>query len=230
MSVPGAFGTIDNDVRLFIYREFIAHGAPPSPADTALALRMGESDVAAAYQRLADAHVIVLRPGSREVLMAAPLSAVPTRFRVTAAKRPCAVRQLHLGRPRYSRDVASGCDDRRTLRRLRRAVDVDRRQGPPGAIVMRRALRRSRRALVGGHRLHVKHHAPLPVGRTRRQVVRREPSAARGSVHGAADVDRRRGVVPSPPRPRLASPHAGRSAGPVRARRSQRGFLAPVTA
>jgi hypothetical protein len=76
---------IDNDVRLFIYREFIAHGAPPSPADAALALRLDESDVAAAFQRLADAHVIVLRPGSREILMAAPLSAVPTRFRVTLA-------------------------------------------------------------------------------------------------------------------------------------------------
>lgn len=85
MSTPGAFGVIDNDVRLFIYREFIAHGAPPTPASTAVALRLDESDVAAAYERLADAHVIVLRPGSRDVLMAAPLSAVPTRFRVTVA-------------------------------------------------------------------------------------------------------------------------------------------------
>lgn len=85
MSTPGAFGAIDNDVRLFIYREFVAHGAPPSPAETALALRLEKPDVAAAYERLADAHVIVLRPGSREVLMAAPLSAVPTRFHVTLA-------------------------------------------------------------------------------------------------------------------------------------------------
>lgn len=76
---------IDNDVRLFIYRDFIAHGAPPSPAETAVALRLDEPDVTAAYERLADAYVIVLQPGSHDILMAAPLSAVRTRFLVTLA-------------------------------------------------------------------------------------------------------------------------------------------------
>lgn len=81
---------LDNDVRLFIYREFIAHGAPPSPAETALALRLSDAnvsdtEVAEAYDRLAAAHVIVLRDGTHDVLMAAPLSAVPTRFRVALA-------------------------------------------------------------------------------------------------------------------------------------------------
>ena len=75
----------DREVRLFIYREFIARGAPPSPAETATALRITETESAAAYERLAAAHVIVLRPGTREIRMAAPLSAVPTRFRVTLA-------------------------------------------------------------------------------------------------------------------------------------------------
>ena len=74
---------IDNDVRLHIYRSFLAHGAPPAVAETARSLSMTEGDAALAYQRLADARVIVLRPGTHDVLMAAPLSAVPTRYRVT---------------------------------------------------------------------------------------------------------------------------------------------------
>lgn len=85
MSTDPQQALTDHDVRLFIYREFIAHGAPPSPAETARALRLDESPVRDSYDRLAAAHVIVLRAGTREILMAAPLSAVPTRFRVTLA-------------------------------------------------------------------------------------------------------------------------------------------------
>ena len=73
---------IDNAVRLHIYRSFLANGAPPTAAETARALSLTEGDAAAAYQRLADGRVIVLEPGTRDVRMAAPLSAVPTRYRV----------------------------------------------------------------------------------------------------------------------------------------------------
>lgn len=73
---------IDNDVRLHIYGSFLASGAPPTAAATARALSMSEGEAAAAYQRLADGRVIVLKPGTGDVLMAAPLSAVPTRYRV----------------------------------------------------------------------------------------------------------------------------------------------------
>jgi hypothetical protein len=38
------------------------------------------SDVTAAFQELAAAHMLVLQPGSGEILMANPLSAVPTPF------------------------------------------------------------------------------------------------------------------------------------------------------
>ena len=68
----------DDDVRLHILRELIAGGAAPSVGDTAAALGAPASDAAAAYDRLAANRVIVLRPGTRDVLMAAPLSAVPT--------------------------------------------------------------------------------------------------------------------------------------------------------
>jgi hypothetical protein len=75
----------DRDVRLFVYRDFLARGIPPSVTDTARALRINAAEVAESYDRLAAGHVIVLRQGTREILMAAPLSAVQTRFRVALA-------------------------------------------------------------------------------------------------------------------------------------------------
>jgi hypothetical protein len=63
----------DDDVRLAIYERFVEDGQPPSPTDAA---------TADAYRRLADAHTIVLQPETDEIWMAAPLSAVPTDFRV----------------------------------------------------------------------------------------------------------------------------------------------------
>ena len=71
---------IDTDVRLHVYNEFLSRGTPPSVEETARALQLSASDAAASYDRLAAGRVIVLRPGTRNVLMAAPLSAVPTRF------------------------------------------------------------------------------------------------------------------------------------------------------
>jgi len=68
----------DADVRLHILRELIASGVAPRVGDTGAALGVSESDAAAAYDRLTANRVIVLRPGTRDVLMAAPLSAVPT--------------------------------------------------------------------------------------------------------------------------------------------------------
>ena len=76
---------VDTDVRLHIFGELIARGVAPRVAETAASLRLPESDAAAAYDRLAANRVIVLKSGSRDVLMAAPLSAVPTRYRVRMA-------------------------------------------------------------------------------------------------------------------------------------------------
>ena len=84
-SADSALEMVDRDVRLFIYRQFVAQGAPPLHTETAQALRLTDDEAAAAYERLATARVIVMRPGTREILMAAPMSAVPTRFRVLLA-------------------------------------------------------------------------------------------------------------------------------------------------
>lgn len=67
-------------VRVKLYEMFIANGRCPKMDDVARALACSPSDVAAAYKQLADAHMLVLQSGSRDVLMANPLSAVPTPF------------------------------------------------------------------------------------------------------------------------------------------------------
>ena len=68
----------DQAFRLHILRELIASGKAPSVRETAAAIGLTESDAAATIERLAANHVIVLKPGTRDVRMAAPLSAVPT--------------------------------------------------------------------------------------------------------------------------------------------------------
>ena len=73
---------IDTDVRLHIYEAFLADGVPPSVSDTARALHCSPEVATAAYERLSAARVIVLNRGTNDILMAAPLSAVPTRFHV----------------------------------------------------------------------------------------------------------------------------------------------------
>jgi hypothetical protein len=72
----------DQAVRLHLYERFVAEGRPPAAAETAAALGLDEAKAVEAYRRLAEAHVIVLEPGTADVRMAAPLSAVPTPFSV----------------------------------------------------------------------------------------------------------------------------------------------------
>lgn len=72
----------DGDVRVHLMERFLAEGRPPSVAESAVALDASEEDVAAVYHRLQEERVIVLAPGTLDVWMAAPLSAVPTPFPV----------------------------------------------------------------------------------------------------------------------------------------------------
>jgi hypothetical protein len=73
---------LDNRVRLHLYERFVEDGRPPTADDTGTALGIGPDEAAAAYRRLEQDRVIVLAPGTANVWMANPLSAVPTRFRV----------------------------------------------------------------------------------------------------------------------------------------------------
>jgi len=77
----------DAEVRLAVYRYFVDRGRPPVPAEVAAALGMRQRSVEDAFRRLADAHVLVLAPGTPYIWMANPLSAIPTPFAVEASGR-----------------------------------------------------------------------------------------------------------------------------------------------
>jgi hypothetical protein len=79
--------TFDQMVRRSVYHQAITKGELPSIAATATALSSTPEQVRAAFQRLADAHVLVLQQVTGEVLMANPFSAVPTFFLVTSGRR-----------------------------------------------------------------------------------------------------------------------------------------------
>ena len=78
---------LDLRIRNRVYASFVGEGNTASPAETAAALGLAEDEVAAAYRRLHDAHALVLHPGSMEIRMLNPFSAVETPHRVGAGGR-----------------------------------------------------------------------------------------------------------------------------------------------
>lgn len=80
--------TVDFDarIRLFVYRYFVDAGQAPAKADVARLTGANHDEVAAAFERLAEGKALVLQPGSGEVLMAEPFSAVPTAFEASSGE------------------------------------------------------------------------------------------------------------------------------------------------
>jgi len=75
----------NNRVRVRLYQLFVEFGRCPTVTEVAGDLDCGVSEVTEAFKQLAAAaHALVLQPGSGEILMANPLSAVPTPFVVEA--------------------------------------------------------------------------------------------------------------------------------------------------
>jgi len=74
--------TLDRDVRLFVYERFLAVGRPPTVAEVARGLSLEPDEAEASFERLGEGHVLVFTPGTLDIWMANPLSAVPTPFRV----------------------------------------------------------------------------------------------------------------------------------------------------
>jgi hypothetical protein len=77
----------DDTVRLAIMRMFVDEARPPAQNELASMVAMPQADVEASLRRLADAHVIVLAPGTPLVWMANPFSALPTPFEVRSRDR-----------------------------------------------------------------------------------------------------------------------------------------------
>jgi hypothetical protein len=73
-----------HEVRRAIYAALVRSERPPEPADLALEMAVDQQVIADIYHALADAHVIVLRPGTVKIAWAPPFSAVPTPFRAMA--------------------------------------------------------------------------------------------------------------------------------------------------
>lgn len=77
----------DTAVRLALYEEFVRTSSPPTAERLATQMQRPADEVRGALERLAQGKAIVLQPESREVLMANPLCAVPTPFRVRTLER-----------------------------------------------------------------------------------------------------------------------------------------------
>ena len=75
------------EVRRYIYTQMVETSAAPSTVDTARALGCPVADAEAAYGELAEARMLVLRPGSLTVWMAMPFSNMQTAFTVIAGGR-----------------------------------------------------------------------------------------------------------------------------------------------
>ena len=82
MSDPGKISDQDLAVRTFVYQQFVQTARPPSVAETAVQFNLSEAEARNCYQRLHERHFFFLEPGTLDVRMANPFSALPTKFRV----------------------------------------------------------------------------------------------------------------------------------------------------
>lgn len=74
--------TQDWDLRLAVYRVFVATGRAPAYSEIARQVGLPADDARQAYRRLHAHHALFLAPGTDTIRMANPLSAVPTLYRV----------------------------------------------------------------------------------------------------------------------------------------------------
>jgi len=77
----------DDTVRGEVYRFFVDQCRPPVAPEIAESLGSDQASVEDALRRLADAHVLVLAPGTTSIWMANPLSSIPTAFPVDVGGR-----------------------------------------------------------------------------------------------------------------------------------------------
>lgn len=80
-------GDLDRDVRFQVYRHFVETGRAPTVPAIASELDAPQDAVGRSLCRLEDAHMLALAPGSLNVWMAHPFSAVPTPYPVETKER-----------------------------------------------------------------------------------------------------------------------------------------------
>ena len=74
----------DFDVRYHVYAFFVEHTRPPSVEECATHFGQTSDEMRDIYQRLHEHHMFFLEPGTHQIRIANPLSAVPTDYEVTA--------------------------------------------------------------------------------------------------------------------------------------------------
>ena len=77
----------DLAIRNLTYASFVELGRAPTIGEVASSASVPTAEVEAAWRRLHDAHALVVFPGTTEIHMANPFSAVPTPYLVEAAGR-----------------------------------------------------------------------------------------------------------------------------------------------
>jgi len=76
-----------SDVRIYVYQQMIETSSAPSAADVARAFAIETADAEDAFRALADARMLVLRPGTTTIWMAMPFSTLQTPFTVVSDGR-----------------------------------------------------------------------------------------------------------------------------------------------
>jgi hypothetical protein len=71
-------------IRVYIYEHFVATTKPPSVKQTAARFQLNPVQAAAYYTELNQRHAFFLEPGTLDIRIANPFSAVPTSFHVHA--------------------------------------------------------------------------------------------------------------------------------------------------
>jgi hypothetical protein len=164
------------EARRLIYDRVFSDCKVPSKEKLASLLGIPVQEMTASLDRLAGAHMLALQRDG-EILMANPFSAVPTPFVVIISGRSWFANCI-LGRDGRFGDAACGCDDRSVMRLLRHFHETSFAAGLQGGRASR-SFRRPCPAMVERHRLQLKDHASLPVGRACGQMVSRLASSTR---------------------------------------------------
>jgi DNA-binding transcriptional MocR family regulator len=72
----------DEEIRRVVYGRVVETGRLPHSRDVAKELSLSDEDVLAAFRRLNERRLLALAPGTGQIVMAPPFSAVPTPYLV----------------------------------------------------------------------------------------------------------------------------------------------------
>jgi hypothetical protein len=75
------------EIRAFIYEHFVGTTRPPIPDEVASHFALTDREAVSAYEELHQRHMLYLKPGTHEILMANPFSGIETSFKVHANGR-----------------------------------------------------------------------------------------------------------------------------------------------